>query len=169
MIAVTQLVASSDCEVETWVVTEANKIGSRAAQAVVVVAGSLTLLASFGTWGMCPTTPCGGSLQSISEYSGLDLGFGLVTALAGLALTVIGLASLRGDGVSRDAGPIGLLALLIVVMAVASVIWMYVIPGDDKAFHWPPFTAILVGIAGLSALAASLWLGREAPPRGKRR
>jgi peptidoglycan/LPS O-acetylase OafA/YrhL len=146
--------------------TEATKIGSRGAVLVLAVSGLLTLLMSFGTWGWCPTTPCGGFLMAISEYSGLDLGFGVVTALAGLALAAIGLDGFRRKGVSRFAAAAVLLALAIVVTAGASVIWMYVIPGDDKEFHWPPFTAILVGIIGLIAFVASLWLRRTIPRPG---
>jgi len=140
--------------------TETKTIGSRGAALVLVVAGSLTLLLSFQRWTSCPTTPCGGILMAISDYSGIDLGFGVVTALAGLLLAAIGLGALRRKGVSRFATAAVLLALLIVVTAGASVVWMYVIPGDDKEFYWPPFTAILVGIVGLIALAASLWLWR---------
>jgi peptidoglycan/LPS O-acetylase OafA/YrhL len=101
--------------------------------------------------------------MAISEYSGLDLGFGVVTALAGLGLAGIGLDGLRQKGVSRFATAAVLLALLIVVTAGASVVWMYVIPGDDKEFRWPPFTAILVAIVGFIALGASLWLRRTIP------
>ena len=140
--------------------TETKAIGSRGAALVLVVAGSLTLLLSFQRWTSCPTTPCGGILMAISDYSGIDLGFGVVAALGGLLLAAIGLGALRRKGVSRFATAAVLLALLIVVTAGASVVWMYVIPGDDKEFYWPPFTAFLVGIVGLIALAASLWLWR---------
>jgi hypothetical protein len=146
--------------------TEAKTIGSRGAALVLVIAGSLTVLASFWTWGSCSTTPCGGFLQSISDYSGLDLGFGFVTAGAGLLLAVIGLDALRRGGVSRFATAAVLLAILIVVTAGGSVIWMYVLPGDDKDYYWPPYVPILVGIVGLIGLAASLRLRRTMPPRG---
>jgi peptidoglycan/LPS O-acetylase OafA/YrhL len=104
--------------------------------------------------------------MAISEYSGPDLGFGVVTALAGLVLAAIGLDGLRRNGVSRFATAAAILAVLIVAAAGASVIWMYVIPGDDKEFYWPPFTAILVGIVGLIAFAASLWLRKTIPRSG---
>jgi peptidoglycan/LPS O-acetylase OafA/YrhL len=144
--------------------TKAKTIGARAGL-VMAVTGFLTLFWSFGTWGSCPTTPCGGILMSISDYSGIDLGFGVVTALAGLGLAAIGLDALRHKSNSRFAMTAALLALLIVVTAGASVIWMYVLPGDDKDFYWPPLTPILVGVAGLIALAASLRLGRTMPRR----
>jgi hypothetical protein len=140
--------------------TETRAIGSRGVALVLVVAGSLILLLSFQRWTSCPTTPCGGNLMAISEYSGLDLGFGVVTAIAGLLLAAIGLDALRSNGVSRFATAAVLLALLIVVTVGTSVVWMYVIPGDDKEFFWPPFAAILVGIVGLIGVVASLWLWR---------
>jgi hypothetical protein len=145
--------------------TETKTIGARAAALALLVTGLLTVLLSFQRWTSCPTTPCGGFLQSISTYSGLDLGFGFLTALAGLLLAAIGLGALRGNGVSRFATEAVLLALLIVVTAGASVVWMYVIPGDNKEFYRPPLTVILVGIVGLIAFAASLRFRRTMPRR----
>ena len=145
---------------------EARKIGSGGALLVVAVTGLLTLLLSLGTWTHCPTTPCGGNLMAISEYSGLDLGFGVVTGVAGLVLAAIGLDGLRRGGVSPFATATPLAALLIVATAGASVIWMYGIPGDDKAFNWPPYTAILVDMVGLIAFAASLRLRSRIPSNG---
>lgn len=145
--------------------TEVRAVGSRGAAIVLVVAGLLTMLLSFQRWTSCSTTPCGGFLQAISEYSGLDLGFGAVTAISGVMLAAIGLGALRQEGVTRLASAVAvLLALVIVVTVGASVVWMYVIPGEDKDYHWPPFTAILVGIVGLIALIASLRLWRATLP-----
>lgn len=145
--------------------TEAKTIGARGAALVLAVTGLLTVLLSFGRWGSCPTTPCGGILMAISDYSGLDLGFGVVTAVAGLGLAAIGVNGLRRRGVSRFAMTAALLSLLVVAAAGASVIWMYVLPGDDKEFYWPPFTAVLIGIIGLIAFAASVRFGRTMTPR----
>jgi len=138
--------------------TGAKTVGARGAALALVVTGALTLLLSFGRWGSCPTTPCGGFLMAISDYSGLDLGFGVVTAAAGLAMAAIGVDAFRKNGVSRFATAAALLALLSVAAAIASVIWMYLLPGDDKEFYWPPGTAIMVAITGLIAFAASLRL-----------
>jgi len=146
--------------------TEERALGSRGAAVVLVAAGLLTVLLSFQRWTSCPTTPCGGFLMAISDYSGTDLGFGVVTALAGVLLAGIGLVALRDHGVSRFATAAVLLALLIVVTVGSSVVWMHVIPGDDKKFYWPPFTAIFIGIIGLIALVASLWLRTTIPRDG---
>jgi hypothetical protein len=150
---------------ETGAMTEAKTIGARGAALALMVTGVLTVLLSFRTWGSCPTMPCGGILMAISEYSGLDLGFGVVTAIAGLGLAAIGVDGLRRKGVARFATGAVMLASLIVAAAGASVIWMHVLPGDDKEFYWPPFTAFMVGIVGLIALAASLRLQRTMPRR----
>src|SRR4051812_1274630 len=102
--------------------------GSRRAAAVLVVTGLLTVILSFADWGSCPHTPCGGYLMAISEYSGIALGFGVLTAIAGIGLVAIGLDCLRGRQRPRLATMAGLVALLIVATAAASIIWMYV-PG----------------------------------------
>lgn len=137
---------------------ETPEIGSRGGALFLLFAGLLILLLSFQTWGSCPTTPCGGSRMAISEYSGIALGFGVVTGLGGLMLAAIGLYGLRHNGVSRFSTAAVLLALVVVLTAGASVVWMYVIPGDDKDFYRPPFMAILVAFVGLIAVAASLRL-----------
>ena len=141
---------------------------------VLVVTGLLTVVLSFADWGTCSSTPCGGPLFAISEYSGIDLGFGIVTAVAGIALVAIGLDGLRRRQPRRVATIAALIALLIVVTAGASIIWMYVLPGDEggfyvplsnaplirKDFYWPPLTVLAVGSIGLVAFAASLSLRR---------
>ena len=145
---------------------------TRRASLALVVTGLLTVALSFAKWGACSSTPCGGILFAISEYSGIDLGFGVVTAVAGVALVAIGLDGFRRRQEPRMATIATLLALLIVATAGASVIWMYALPsgsGDvngfyaplgnarllGKNFYWPPFTAIVVGSVGLVAFAAS--------------
>jgi hypothetical protein len=149
---------------------------TRRAALALVVTGLPTVILSFAEWGTCSSTPCGGPLMAISEYSGIDLGFGVVTAIAGVALVAIGLDGLRRRRSPRVATIAALIALLIITTAGASIIWMYVLPGpgDDggfyaplgaalliyKDFYWPPWMAIVVGSIGLVALAASLSMRR---------
>jgi hypothetical protein len=141
-------------------VPEAKRIG-RGAFLILVVTGVLTLLLSLETWGSCPTTPCGGILMAISHYSGLDLGFGFITGLSGLFLAAIGIAGIRRIDASPFATAAVVFALLIVATAGAAVVWMFVIPGADKEFDWPPFIVFLVGVVGLVGLVAGLWLKRR--------
>src|SRR5688572_11763606 len=121
--------------------TEAKPISSRSAALVVVVTGVLIVLLSYGEWGQCPTTPCGGHLMAISEYYGFELGFGVVTALAAIWLTAIGLTGLwRTEGAQFSTVAAGL-ALVIVVTGGAALVWMF-FPG----FYWPPHVPILISI-----------------------
>ena len=99
---------------------------------VLSVTGVLIFLGSFAIWASCPTTPCDGILQSIPDYSGIDLGFGRVTALAGLVLLAIGLTALLRPGAWNLAGPAAIACILVMTAAGASIVWMYVLPGDDK-------------------------------------
>lgn len=101
-----------------------------------------------------------------------------MAAVAGFALAAIGLDGLRRRQSPRSAAIAALISLLIVATAGASVVWMYVLPGDgedfgegfyaplgsalllDKDFRSPPYTAIAVGLVGLVALATSLSMRR---------
>jgi hypothetical protein len=149
---------------------------TRLSALALVATGLLTVVLSFAEWGACSSTPCGGFLFAISEYSGIELGFGVVTAAAGIALVAIGLDGLRRRQAPRVATIAAMFALLIVATAGASTIWMYALPGPDgdegfyappgmafliaKDFYWPPFTVFVVGCVGLMALAASLLMRR---------
>ena len=128
------------------------RIGSRAAALVLIVSGVLIALLSFQHWTSCPTTPCGGILMSTSTYTGIDLGFGVVTGLAGVLLAGIGVDALRHDGATSFATPALSLAFLTIATIGVSVVWMYLIPGDDKEYDWPPSTAVLIGFIGLIAM-----------------
>jgi len=142
------------------------RIGSRAAALVLIVSGVLIALLSFQHWTSCPTTPCGGILMSISTYTGIDLGFGVVTGPAGVLLAGIGVDALRHDGATSFATPALSLALLTIATIGVSVVWMYLIPGDDKEYDWPPSTAVLIGFIGLIAMTASQRLRRPLPQSG---
>src|SRR5690349_11412032 len=100
---------------------ERTRLGSSAAALVLIVSGVLIALLSFQSWTSCPTSPCGGMLMSISTYSGIDLGFDIVTGLAGVLLAGIGVDALRHDGASGLATPVVSLALLTVATIAASI------------------------------------------------
>jgi len=133
----------------------------RSAAIALSLIGLLVFLASWVQWDTCPTTPCGGALMAISEYSGVDLGFGVITALAGLALTVVGLAILRGAA-PRPMAIVGMILATVVILTIAtSIVWMYAIPGDEKDYYGPPTTALFLGILGVMALLINVASGRE--------
>ena len=139
-----------------------DRVSARAITLALGVTGTLIVLASFGEWAYCPTTPCGGPFLAVSEYSGLDLGFGVVTALAGLVLAFTGFHGFRHNGVSSYLPTAPLHSVAVVLTIGAAVVWMFVIPGDDKDYGWPPYGAMIVGILGVFALATTVLLQRAA-------
>jgi hypothetical protein len=135
--------------------------GSRWGALTLMVTGPLIVLASLGTWRVCSTTPCGGPLQAISIYSGLDLGFGVVTAAAGVVLTIVGAHAFRHNCTSRFATAAALAALVAAFAASASLAWMRfggsgVLGVGRTEEGWLSPTAIAVAVLGLIALAAAL-------------
>jgi hypothetical protein len=162
--------------------TSSSARSARPAGVALAITGLIVLLLSFVEWGMCPTTPCGGPFMAFSEYTGVDLGFGVVTAFAGMLLVGIGLDSVLGRVAHFDRLAAGL-ALVVVAAATASVVWMYGLPSEPQDpntfladgfspplgtalliatdFLGPPYTAIAVALVGLLALAAALWLRRS--------
>ena len=162
-------------------------LGTTAAAIVLTVAGLLIVVLSFAEWGACPSTPCGGMLFAISEYTGLELGFGKLSAFAGIGLLGIGIDHLRRSRARRFDWLAAAFAVVVVASAGAAVLWMYVLPSDTagpepfwggftaplsdavlvyKDFYWPPYMPMLVGLVGLLALAAALWLARSRPSPG---
>lgn len=142
--------------------------GSRWGALTLMVTGPLVVLASLATWRVCSTTPCGGPLQAISIYSGLDLGFGVVTAAAGVVLAIVGAHALRHNGTSRFATAAALHALVAAVAASASLAWMRfggsgVLGVGSSDEGWLSPTAIAVAVLGLVALPAALRVRRASP------
>lgn len=135
--------------------TEERMIGARGAAVALVVTGVLVVLLSLGKWGSCSTTPCGGPLMAISNHYGLELGFGVVTAFAAIAIAAIGMSGLLRTEIARFATVVAGLALLIVASAGAALFWM-----AFRGFYWPPHVPVLVAILGLVAFAASRRLGQ---------
>jgi hypothetical protein len=161
--------------------------GTTAGAIVLALAGFLIVVLSFAEWGSCSSTPCGGPLFAISEYTGIDLGFGRLSAFAGIGLVGIGIHRLLRSHARRFDWLAAVLAVVVITSAGASVLWMYVLPSDtadpdsfwggftaplsdavlvSKDFYWPPYTPMVVGLVGLLALAAALWLGRSGPSPG---
>jgi hypothetical protein len=71
------------------------------AAAILVVGGTLVVLGSFSVWGACSQEPCDPELallMHIYERSGVDLGWGIVTAVLGAAVLVLAVSALLGRG-----------------------------------------------------------------------
>lgn len=80
------------------------------AAAALVVGGLATSIGSFLTWGACPLEPCGGDFRItvIYERSGVQFGPGMVTAILGALLALLGFIASRK--VDRMVSLIGIVA-----------------------------------------------------------
>ena len=138
----------------------------RAAAVALAGAGLVTFLSSFSIWAGCTTVGCNSPLQALDEASGIDFGYGGVTASAAALLWAIGIEALLRDGVSRFATLAVQLSLLVIVTVIAFVLDVYVF-GDRLLSLWGPpwemlsvwgipgFGAILTACGGVIALLAS--------------
>jgi hypothetical protein len=133
--------------------------GRRWAALALAGAGLMVLLGSFGDWVECSTTDCYGGLMSFSEMSGLDVGYGVLTAIAGILLTPIGMDAICRRGQSRFGTLATLLGCLVFVTVTLFVVDVYVFADESMHLWGPPaFAAFLTGGGGLIALAAGLRL-----------
>lgn len=137
------------------------------------MAGVVTLLGSRGAWANCSTVGCDSPLQALDVKTGIELGYGVMTEIAGILLVVIGLGARRILGTSSWSTPALALALLVIGAVSTYVLTLYVLPAGSVPILWPPdiyadgnlsfpwppgFGAILTAAGGLIALAASLGL-----------
>ena len=138
---------------------------------LLIIAGLLAYVGSAADWATCSTIGCQGVLQAFDESSGLDVGFGFVTGIAGAYLIVLGLIVRRGAGRVRTRPIATVLGVVIVVTVTLYVTGVYVLrdlwydAGVDpwlNAHGWPGLGAILSGIGGLLAIGAA----RRAAPAG---
>ena len=98
----------------------------------LVVAGLVTLLGSNSAWATCATVRCETPLQAMDVRSGIDFGYGVVTAIAAILLTAVGIDAY----VLRDQFP--------------------------TVFGLPDSGTIVTALGGLAALVAGLRLRRPA-------
>lgn len=145
------------------------------AAVAVVVGGLLVLVGSVGDWAVCSMTPCYvpddalGSL-TFSEMSGVDFGYGIVTAIAAIHLVALGeYARRQGGGTSRFSTFGMMLSLIVLGVVSAFLIRFYVLWDESFTVSGPPaYGAVLVACGGLLSLAASVLmrrgtLNRDAP------
>ena len=115
-------------------------------------------------WLTCSTIGCDSPLQAFSTFSGVAIGYGAFTAVAGVLLTAIGIDALRHDGVSRFAAPATVLALLAFGTVSAFFISTYLFADYSLSIEWPPrYGAILTAAGALIAFAASFRVRRSTP------
>jgi hypothetical protein len=129
----------------------------RGAALALAVAGLITVLGSVMKWSQCASTPCDGNLMAISEVSGISVGYGTVTAIAGILLAAIGIDASRHDGDSRYRSAASLIALLVLLTIGAFLTRTYVFRDESQHISGlPQLGAVLSGSGGLVALIASL-------------
>jgi hypothetical protein len=140
----------------------------------IAVGGLLALLGSVGDWAVCSMTPCyvpDGALGGLafSEMSGVDFGYGIVTAIAAIPLLALGEYARRQGGTSRFGAFGVMLSLLVLGVVSAYLIRFYVLSDESFTVSGPPANgAVLVACGGLLSLAASVLmrrgtLNRDAP------
>jgi len=133
----------------------------------VAVGGLLALLGSFGDWAVCSTTPCyvpddALAGMAFSEMSGVEFGYGIVTAIAATYLIAFGIyARRRGGGTSRS-GTFAILLSLLVLGTVSGFLIRFLALWDESFTIWgpPAYGAVLVASGGLLSLAASVLMRR---------
>jgi len=122
----------------------------------MMIGGIATMIGSFSTWGACPLAPCGSDfgLSVVREQSGVEFGAGVVTAVLGRLLIVLGVFGSRKVG--RLIPLLGVFAAAGVLTAVAiHLVMVYGGPGD-RVIGTPYLGLYLTVIGAVLALAASL-------------
>jgi hypothetical protein len=131
----------------------------RGAALALAVAGLVTVLGSVMEWSQCASTPCDGNLMAISEWSGISVGYGLVTVIEGILLAAIGANASRHNGASRFGSAASLVAFLVLLTIGAFVIRTYVFRDETQHVSGlPQLGAVVSGSGGVVALIASLRL-----------
>jgi hypothetical protein len=138
---------------------------------LVIMAGLLAVTGSASAWAACSTIGCAGALQALDELSGLEVGFGSATGVAGGLLVLIGIGARRRPDAVWIRPIVAALGLVIVATVTVYLVGVYVLAdlwydaGLDPwldAYGFPGAGAILAGIGGLLGLGAARRLGLAA-------
>jgi hypothetical protein len=101
---------------------------------------------------------------SIYSSSGIEMGYGVATFIAGVALSLIGLAAARSGGVSRfrRIGTVSAIVTLVVVLGVSAIVQFHIGEDDSTEFLRSSFGHLLIGIyvAALGAVIAAIGVFR---------
>jgi hypothetical protein len=121
-----------------------------------MIGGIATIIGSFSTWGACPLAPCGSDfgLSVIREQSGVQFGPGVVTAILGGLLAVLGVFGSRK--VDRLIPLLGFFAAVGALTAVALHLVIVYGGGEDIVIGTPYVGLYITVIGAVVGLAASL-------------
>jgi len=153
---------------------ERQALGSRIrsrkiAAAALVIGGLIVVWGSFSTWGACPKKPCEGDfgLFVIYERSGVDFRPGIITAVLGLLLAVLGIyALLNVDRVGRPR--LAIVAAAAVLATIGAHLFRIQVIDDFPIVGAPDLGLYITALGGLIALVAGVrqWQVRNlGPPR----
>jgi hypothetical protein len=122
----------------------------------MMIGGIATIMGSFSTLGACPLEPCGSDfgLTVIREQSGVEFGAGVITAVLGGLLIILGVFGSRKVG--RLIPLLGVFAAVGVLTAVAiHLVRVYGGAGDNVT--GTPYLGLYITVIGaVLGLAASL-------------
>jgi hypothetical protein len=126
------------------------------AAAVLLVGGIAAVIGSFSTWGACPLEPCGGEfgLTVLYERSGIEFGLGIVTAILGALLAVLGILAPRTT--DRRLPSVGVIAAGGVLIAVG--VHLVLVYGGDIVTGSPYLGLYITVVGGVVSLIASVRL-----------
>jgi hypothetical protein len=148
----------------------ASRIRSRRiAAAALIIGGLVVVWGSFSTWVACPKKPCEGDfgLFVIYERSGVDFGPGIITAVLGLLLAVLGIyALLNLDRVVRPR--LAIVAAAAVLATIGAHLFRIQVIDDFPIVGAPDLGLYITALGGLVALVAGVrqWRVRNLdPPR----
>lgn len=137
----------------------------RAAAVILLAGGILVVLGSFSAWGACSQEPCDPELlglMDIYERSGVDLGWGIVTAVLGGVLLLLGVNAVSG----RARHPlVERVAALGILLAVGLHLFLstYGPSADDDGLTGTPYIGAYLTVIG----AVVVMIGSTLPRAGR--
>jgi len=134
------------------------------AAAILIAGGILVVLGSFSDWGACAQEPCDPELLGLMhlyERSGIDMGWGILTAALGAAALLLGINTLRSH---RRRPLFEGLAAVGIFLAVGVHLYLETYGGPANRLIGPPHIGVYMTVMGaVVVLGASLFLPRAGP------
>lgn len=133
-------------------------VARRGYMAGLVLAGLFAILGSFMVWAICPYTAC----VDGQTYSGVDLGYGAVSAILGGILAALGAAN-HIMATARVGRLVGVLAAVAIVAVAAHYLLAFHVTSAPP-FGGPGLGFVIVATCGVVALGICGWADAFRPP-----